>query len=241
VVRSGAYDVVTMNEMNGMSKGGLQQIGVKWGLPHVALLAKSPYRLGILSRHALKEVVRDISALFAHGLLCVRVLNVTLCLTHLNPHDVRRRQEEARSIVLRVPAAPQPFILVGDLNTLSPLDERTHERQALVHSINAGPYADALARKFLDRQRAHVDYSPMQTLLNGSLHDIGANGGETVPTSLNADKMHFTQLRLDYCLVNEALLNSCGGQHSIARAVVVRTQDAASLSDHYPLEITFRA
>ena len=58
---------------------------------------------------------------------------------------------------------------------------------------------------------------------------------------MNADRMHFTKLRLDYCLVNEALLSSCGGQRDRIRARVVSDRGATSLSDHFPLEVFFEA
>ena len=147
-------------------------------------------------------------------------------------------------------------MLMGDLNTLSPLDRREHEAQALVRVINEGKYAGALAAKFLDSRREAVDYGPMQALLEAPLHDVaassgtraagreggaGGGGGESVPTSINADKMHFTKLRLDYCLVNDALLDSCGGQRGRVRASVLRDRGSSEMSDHFPLEVLFEA
>ena len=77
----------------------------------------------------------------------------------------------------------------------------------------------------------------MRQLLDGHLHDVGADGGHSVPTAVNADKMHFTRLRLDYCLVNEPLLSSCGGQRGRLVGKVLRDNESSLLSDHFPLEI----
>ena len=59
LVREGAYDVVSMNELNGVSEGRLVKLGASWGLPHVALLHKSPYKLGLLSRHKMEVGSRE--------------------------------------------------------------------------------------------------------------------------------------------------------------------------------------
>ena len=76
--------------------------------------------------------------------------------------------------------------------------------------IRDGPHAAALSKKFLSGGHGSMDYSPMQALLDAPLHDVGAESGPTVPTRINADKMHFAQLRLDYVLINERLHAACG-------------------------------
>jgi exodeoxyribonuclease III len=241
-VRGGQYDVLTLNELNGFDEASLERLGKRCGFTHSLLLAKSPYRLGILSRHPLSLLAADTGHTFAHGLLCARVLGLTLCVTHLNPHDVRRRADEAREIVRRVGTDDQqPFMLVGDLNTLSFLDRAEHAKADLASLIRKGPYAPQLSRKFLDSSQAAVDYTPMQVLLDAPLRDVGVGSGHSVPTSINADHMHFATLRLDYCLVNDQLLRSCGGQRDELRASLLHDERTDSLSDHYPLEVHFHA
>ena len=60
--------------------------------------------------HSRSQVtVRDRGALWAHGLLCARVLNTSLCVTHLNPHSGRSRLQEARASARRVLEAVRPL------------------------------------------------------------------------------------------------------------------------------------
>ncbi len=40
------------------------------GFEHAKLLRKSPYHIGLLSKHPLRVLARDTGSLFAHGLLC---------------------------------------------------------------------------------------------------------------------------------------------------------------------------
>ena len=209
-VRDGGFDVVTMNELNGFTEASLARLGVQTGLVHTQLLSKSRYQLGVLSRSPLTPLAVERGHEFAHGVLCVRVLGLSLCVTHLNPHDVHRRALEARLIVKRHarPAIERgrPFMLVGDMNTLSSLDQPEHQAAALPSKIRKGPYHKQLGKKFLSRGSLSVDYTPMQVLLDAPLTDVGAKSGHSVPTSINADKMHFATLRLDYCLVSSDLL-----------------------------------
>jgi endonuclease/exonuclease/phosphatase family metal-dependent hydrolase len=238
VVRTGRYDLVSLNELNGVSESRLGELGHEWGFGHAKLLQKSPYHLGLLSKHPLRLRAKDAGRDFVHGLLCVDVLNMTLCVTHLNPHDVGRRLSEARAIVRRVPP-DRPFLLAGDLNTLSSLDRATHESAGLARVIVDGPHAKGLSKKFMDARRERLEYAPMQALLDAPLHDLGVTGGHTVPTRINADRMHFARLRLDYLLVNERLLAACGGQGLRLRAVVLRDDKCNGLSDHFPIRLSF--
>ena len=220
---------------------------------------------------------------------------MVLCVAHLNPHDSRRRVHEAKRILTKH-AKPQMdsnkgFLLVGDLNTLSPLDKAHHELAGLTSKIRTGPYAKPLGKKFLNHQvsathkqassvsdlpsshnpllsllcylhtsqRSAVDYQPMKVLLDAPLTDIGAvysgrdlasSGSQiTVPTSINADHMHFAQLRLDYALASKGLIEAseaaaaCNGGGAAAKAALhaapLRDDRTNSLSDHFPLLVTF--
>ena len=79
-LRDGQYDLVTLNELNGFSGAALAQWGQECGYAHSLLLSKSAYHLGILSRHQLSTIVKERGPTFAHGLLCARVLGVSLVL-----------------------------------------------------------------------------------------------------------------------------------------------------------------
>lgn len=280
--RGGTYDVVTCNELNGIHAAAWARLGALAGLPHVRLLARSPFHIGVLSRHALEPVLERTGAPFAHGLLCVRLLasGLEVCVTHLDPHSSRARAREAAAIARHVATRGGPLVLLGDLNTLSPLDRREHSARGLVRRIRSGARSKQLVRKFLTSDPlsaeeaaaaaggaagapAHepaggsggsglrIDYAPMQRLLDAPLLDLGARthaGAHTVPTRVNADRMHFTRMRLDFCLLSAALGRSCragepaAAPHSNATragcwAHAVVSDETEQLSDHFPLDV----
>ena len=59
VVRTGGYDLVSLNELNGINEGRLGKLGREWGFEHAKLLRKSPYHIGLLSKHPLRVLARD--------------------------------------------------------------------------------------------------------------------------------------------------------------------------------------
>ena len=67
---------------------------------------RAPWRnLGVPCR-TLPHLAATLASLGTAG---VEVLNMTVCLTHLNPHDVRRRLDEARAIARRTLPLPLPL------------------------------------------------------------------------------------------------------------------------------------
>lgn len=289
----GGYDVVTCNELNGFHQADWQALGTRAGLPHAHLLSHSQYRIGVLSRHPFRVVAERRGPPFAHGLLCIRLLGsgrgggLEVCVTHLDPHASRMRAREAAEIAAHVGESSGPLVLLGDLNTLSPIDRHSHAAQGLARRMRTGTRSGQLSRKFLTSEppsaaeapavaadaavdahdgtgepagdglstvskgRLRIDYSPMQTLLDAPLVDLGARthaGAYTVPTRVNADHMHFMQMRLDYCLISADLSASCRAAEppvaphgNVTRggcwAHAVVTEETEQLSDHFPLDV----
>jgi len=94
-------------------------------------------------------------------------------------------------------------------------------REATTARSHHQPYAKQLGKKFLNRARTAIEYTPMQLLLDAPLVDVGVGGGHSVPTAINADHMHFARLRLDYCLASQGLVEAA------ADACTLGSDDAA--------------
>jgi endonuclease/exonuclease/phosphatase family metal-dependent hydrolase len=228
-----AYDVVGLNELNGWERSpDIHGRGASWGYPHAALFVTehSPYFVGVLSKYPV-TVVATRSAGFHHGLLHVRIRGVHYLITHLSPADAARREAEASMLADLVRGLVGPVVVMGDLNTLSPLDREHHVAARLVDVLRGDA---TLRRKFLTADGT-IDYRPMQRLLDAGLCDPGSLAADqhTVPTIVNQDHAHAARMRLDYILVNAALLARR------PRVRVLHTEQVQSLSDHYPVECTW--
>jgi endonuclease/exonuclease/phosphatase family metal-dependent hydrolase len=71
-----------------------------------------------------------------------------LCVTHLSPASAQMRRAEAAAMARLQAAEPHvPFLVVGDLNTLSPLDARAHAATRLRDALAARA---PLAKEFLN-------------------------------------------------------------------------------------------
>ena len=173
-VRRAGVDVLGLNELNGWSASTFGQLARAWGLPyHVLLEGATGYHLGLASRWPLALEEANFSAPFHHGVLICQVAGIRVAVTHLSPADAGARLREAEELVERGRrgGAARGFVLMGDLNTLSPLDTPEHDAIGLAARLAAEP---ALARKFLrPATELGIDYAPMAALLRGGLHDAG--------------------------------------------------------------------
>ena len=220
-----ALDFLALAELNHWGKDKLQRFGEELGMPHTYFLyTKHGYHLGIVSRHSfdiLSKVTQQ--GLWHHGHIYVHVprLDISILVTHLSPHKSTVRRWECTQI-LKTWDKQLPLLVLGDLNTLSPLDAPTHDSlpDLFVNDTR-------LSQKFLN-ERSNIDYLPMEILLSGPLFDAGLVTGamQSVPTGLTQDFMHAAPMRLDYALAS---------QQNAFVAGVDSNEVTWLLSDHLPL------
>ena len=222
-VRDSQLDFLGLSELNHFSDRKLQQFGASVGMPHTYFLyAKSGYHLGVVSKHPFDMISKETEELWHHGHIYVylKALKVSIFVTHLSPHKSTVRRWEASKILETWQREMAPLLVLGDLNTLSPLYAAEH---ATLRSLFLSD--PRLSKKFLDAEQ-NIDYVPMRMLLT-ELHDAGlGTSGYTVPTDLTDDSMHAARMRLDYALSSEK------------NRYIARTDDAQrTLSDHFPLVV----
>jgi endonuclease/exonuclease/phosphatase family metal-dependent hydrolase len=228
-----AYDVVGLNELNGWDQSpDIHELGRRWGYPYTDILEvkHSSYLVGLLSRHPLERKAA-VGVPFHHGALHVIVLGVHYIVVHLTPASAVERRKEAAYLAEMIVAISEPLLVMGDLNTLSPLDAEAHDRVALVDILRQDP---GLRRKFLTPY-GDIDYQPMQILLDAGLRDLGTAVpvDYSVPTATNQDKGHAARMRLDYVLANSSF------DAQAPKALVLHDDATDALSDHYPVECTW--
>ena len=223
-------DVVGLNELNGWDRlPQISQPDSLWGYPYheIFVTRKSRHFVGALSRHPIERIT-SLEEGYHHGVLVLRIEGVQYIITHLTPKSSIERELEAENLVRLVRTIQAPVLLMGDLNTLSPLDREWHASTGLLPILRSDP---ALARKFLEEDM-EINYRPMQKLLDAGLIDLCADGSRkaSVPTASNRDAAHAANMRLDYIMANQRFLDE--RQPS---ATILQEDPLPTLSDHYPV------
>ena len=111
---------------------------------------------------------------------------IHILLTHLTPRDARARALECQYLAQRCATLTEgntPAILLGDLNTLSPLDdahyaaaklEQTLAKDARLRTkfLRTADDSSVAAAGSTGQHAARLDYRPMEVLLSAGMHDM---------------------------------------------------------------------
>ncbi|MGV3464601.1 MAG: endonuclease/exonuclease/phosphatase family protein [Heyndrickxia sp.] len=222
-----SFDVIGLNEVNGWTKEQFATLARKWGFDyqHLLRMNSSPYSVGIVSEYPI-DVIEEDEKNFYHGLLHVKIRDIHFFIVHFSPEDSIYREKEAQHIVEKIKdLKKEKIIIMGDFNTLSPLDMERYDRENVLERFKK---RDGLVRKYLKGNS--LNYAPMKILLDTGFHDPAAKikHNYTIPTEL-VTSVHGAKLRLDYILVNDLLLH----QNPVAGTFI--DNDTDRLSDHYPI------
>lgn len=178
------------------------------------LLVSAGYHLALLSSRPMSVVLTDTTH-FSRGLLVADVAGVRFLLVHLHAHSAAERAKEAlhvRALVALYTAAGIPTILMGDLNSPSPVDSKCHDAQMLPELVQKPTSPAYLRTKYLCRADLdkgcsqmepavdfvrpagpdgeppsevwRVDYRPLQALLHAPDEARGRRGAPLVDLTM---------------------------------------------------------
>lgn len=237
-LQSSDADVVALQECVGWRSHPLATLAKEWGYQHYFLMETNRgLDLLLLSRSHPIEVVEQNKKDFRHGLLHAVIKKVHFLVTHSYPSNAIDRTAEMYKISNIIEQFKnEPTVVLGDLNTLSPLDHDLHFHDDLVRQFNEHPLREKLQRKFMEIWNATMNYTPMNLLLkSGLIDEVGGRTLEesaTVPTNVREDPNHAARMRLDYILVNKPFLARFSRiTHSVIR------KGLENLSDHFPVTL----
>lgn len=249
-------DVVGLNEMNGWTRESLTEFaGRHWGHQFVLLAqTRSGFHVALTSRFPMEDPSIDVEH-FQHACVSATIRGLRFSALHLRPDSGTARLQEVSFLQTLMDASgrqQQPWILLGDFNSLSPLDEMVYKGTHLDHIASGGPSDEKdkkLHQKFSFQHK--LDFRVLQKLYDMGLKDLVHETQEetfnvagmghavkfspSVPTELdqNLDHMNLDHMmRLDYMLGTAFVeAEKCGA---------VRDRATAKLSDHYPLMCLIR-
>lgn len=224
------YDVVGFNEMNDWTNEALRHEALDWGYPYSFLFETktSPFYIGVISKSPIDIIECDETS-FHHGLVHAKIKGIHFFLTHLTPFDSVFREKEAEKIASLVTPIKEKVVVMGDLNTLSPLDDTYYQ------AIHAERYFASTDTSSLQLRDGKINYRPMQILLDAGLFDSGYQKSFdfSLPTAIKSSSKATIKRRLDYILVNDAMRPF----NPITR--IIHDPEVDHLSDHYPVECLF--
>ena len=164
-----------------------------------------------------------------HSILKVKINDINYFILHLNPKLESARIEEINELFSKYVNFYEKNIFMGDFNSLSKSDkynEKSLKQKLLEENII----------KFLDENnnltfKLHLEMNKKKLIDN--FYTFNSSFKHTVPTKINSDKDHITQLRLDFFYMTKEIDNS------VIRNEIIITDLTNSISDHYPILLEF--
>ncbi len=249
-IRNQDADVVALQEMNGFTatdpdfipagteyKNNLAKLARSYGHPYCFIVREPAadgsvsFPVAITSKYPIVNVRRVLENT-VHGFLEAEIEGFHFLVTHLHPFSSERRGTEIGQILATIASRPaaQKWLLMGDLNSVSPLDKEA--------------YADNKLRDFIreDRKkRAHnqnlgkddeLDFSIQQKVLDAGFVDalkvFHPQFVATAPTKMFYDQSHYP-VRYDYLYVSRNM------KDQLVSCEVIKDEFTDVYSDHYPI------
>lgn len=217
--------IVGFEELNGFTQKKLEALGADYGNPYAILMERGTYKVGLTSRYPIvhAEVVTDN---MTHGFIIARILDYHVIVAHLAPNSYKKRRQEIALILATIqardPGLKHKWILMGDLNSLSPLDKAFYavddrKRQRTIEAKKKYPHNERLING------TQIDYQVQRRILERGFTDTFHEFKTNVLRSAE------TTGRVDYIYVTDA------AKGKVIAAHFIRDAFTRKYSDHVPM------
>lgn len=222
--------IVGFQELNGFTQKRLEALGADYGNPYAILMERGTYKVGLTSRYPIVEA-EVITDNMTHGFIIARIRDDHVVVAHLAPNSYKKRRREIALILATIrardPDLRNKWILMGDLNSLSPLDKAFYavddrKRQRTIQAKKKYPHNERL----IDGTR--IDYQVQQRILDDGFTDSFHQFGGNVLRSSE------TTGRVDYIYVTGAL------KRKVLSAHFIRDAFTRNHSDHVPMCVVLK-
>lgn len=159
-------EVLGLQELCNFTQEKLEKLAARYGHPYAVIVKEDGYPVGITSKKPIILKAKMVGEI-GHGLLHVQTYDCDFLVTHLNPSNTAKRNVEAGKIVDYIKANHlDQCILMGDMNSHSPMDADYLEKNAIHLTAK---YGGSQSQNLLDGQ---IDYSVISHFLSVPLIDI---------------------------------------------------------------------
>lgn len=248
-IREQNPDILALQEMNGFTqqnpefapKGSnplnLQKLAASYGHPYVFIVREPAadgsisFPVAITSKYPIVNVTRVVENA-SHGFLTAEIEGYHFVVTHFHPFSSEKRGYEIDQILATIKSKPTDckWLLMGDLNSVSPLDKSEYDNNLLrdfiredrkkrPHNLNLG-------------NDDELDYTVQQKILDFGFVDafkaFHPKFEPSAPTKLFYDQSKHP-LRYDYLYVSQNL------KDKMVRCDLIKDKFTDIYSDHYPV------
>ncbi|MBI0398821.1 exodeoxyribonuclease III [Cyclobacterium marinum] len=245
-------DVIGFQELNNFTAEELKVWAKEIGHEYSVLLKEDGYPIGITSKQPIQLKTKMLGGLW-HGMLHVKTYGIDFIVVHLSPHDWAFRRKEAEIISDYAQESilgeeKNKLIILGDFNSQSPFDINFDAQNTV--SLKRKQHSDSLRRAengpeaYQNLRLGTIDYSVISKFLSWPLIDVvqkkqADNNKKSFPTlvfgkDLSNSDFDKNQQRIDYILVSPNL------EAQLIHAEISNQGAPDFLSDHYPVQATFK-
>ncbi|NMA74687.1 MAG: endonuclease/exonuclease/phosphatase family protein [Bacteroidales bacterium] len=255
-IRQQDPDILALQEMNGftqenpdfvgfgdgnVNKNNLQKLAASYGHPYVYIV-REPFSNGmvsfpvaITSKYPIVNVQRVVENC-AHGFIVAEIEGKHFVVTHLHPFSSEKRGYEMDQILATIKSKGnnKKWLLMGDLNSVSPLDKEAYNDNLLRDFIREDKKKRPHNENLKDNE---LDYSIQQRILDTGFIDalkvFHPDFVATAPTKLFYDQSNYP-LRYDYLYVSENM------KKDMVDCKVIKDEFTDIYSDHYPVMLIYK-
>lgn len=218
-------DIVGFQELNDFTQEKLEALAAKYNHPYAILMNRHTYKVGITSKYPIVNV-QIVTENMSHGFILAQINGYHVVVAHLNPHNYMIRRKEIKIILSTIEASRQnpkeKWILMGDLNSFSPLDKSFFDvddtrRQKDINSEKIHPYVHNLING------VSIDYEVQQAILTDEFIDTYYAIKENKPKG-----------RIDFIYVSKSLKNN------IESSQFIYDNFTKTHSDHHPMSLLLK-
>lgn len=233
-------DILALQEMNGFSQQNLQKFASSYGHPY-AIIVKEPasdgsisFPVAITSKYPIINVQRVVDNII-HGLIVAEIEGHYFLITHFHPFSAEARGNEIDLVLSYAKSQPQAkWLLMGDLNSVSPLDKSEYDNGLVLNHIREDVKKKPHNKNLINNE---LDYSVQQKVLDRGFVDalkiFQPSFIATAPTKLFYDQSKFP-LRYDYLYISENM------KQDVVKCEVIKDDFTDVYSDHYPVLLIYK-
>lgn len=226
-------DILALQECTGFTQASLEKLAEQYGHQYAVLLIEGEkFPVAITSKFPILNV-QKVSDNMDRGFISATIKGYNVISLHFTPFDYRKRAQEVNLLLAHIEAlaSKKNWIVMGDFNTLSPLDSAHYSDGRMVANYQAYEKKYPPIQKLADGK---IDYSVIQKVLNAGLVDALKHTTPEFVKTIHPKRFEpktgtDVSSRIDFIFVSKDLVKKI-------ESVKVPTDDFTdNFSDHYPV------